>query len=82
VLGDADLGYSDALETVWWNDVVAQSDLLLSSPVVAIDTSGDDVVVTDESGDRHAARQVIVSASIGVLQSEMKEGSEAHILMY
>jgi len=44
---------------------------LLSSPVVSIDTSGDDVVITDSSGATHAARQVIVTVSIGVLQSEM-----------
>ncbi|MBM4393448.1 MAG: FAD-dependent oxidoreductase [Deltaproteobacteria bacterium] len=70
VLGDKDLGYSDALETVWWNDVVANSDLLLSAPVVRIDTSGDDVVVTDLTGGEHLARQVIVTVSIGVLQAE------------
>ena len=70
-IGDKDLGYSDALETVWWNDVVANSDLLLDSPVIKIDTSGDDVVITDDNGDLHAARQVIVTVSIGVLQSEM-----------
>ena len=29
VLGDKDLGYADALETVWWDDVVANCDLLL-----------------------------------------------------
>ena len=63
VLGDKDLGYSDALQTVWWDDVIAQSDLLLSSPVVAIDTSGSDVIVTDANLDRHAARQVIVTVS-------------------
>jgi monoamine oxidase len=71
VIGDKDLGYSDALETVWWNDVSTNSELLLNSPVVAIDTSGDDVIVTDAHGDLHAARQVIVTVSIGVLQSEM-----------
>lgn len=70
VIGDKDLGYSDALETVWWNDVVANSTLLKSSPVVKIDTNGDDVIVTDIHGDRHAARQVIVTVSIGVLQAE------------
>ncbi len=70
VLGDKDLGYSDALETVWWDEVVAASDLLLSSPVVTVDTSGDDVVVTDVHGDVHLARQVIVTVSIGVLQAE------------
>ena len=70
-LGDKDLGYADILETLWWDDVVANSDLLLSSPVVSIDTSGDDVVVTDLNGATHVARQVIVTVSIGVLQSEM-----------
>ena len=70
VIGDKNLGYLDALETVWWNDVIANSDLLLSSPVVSIDTRGDNVVVTDAFGDLHAARQVIVTVSIGVLQSE------------
>ena len=71
VIGDKDLGYSDALETVWWNDVVANSDLLLESPVVAIDTRGADVIVIDANGDQHAARQVIVTVSIGVLQAEL-----------
>jgi monoamine oxidase len=71
VIGDKDLGYSDALETVWWNDVVANGDLLLSRPVVQVDSRGDDVVIMDQSGSLHAARQVIVTVSIGVLQSEM-----------
>ena len=71
VIGDKELGYSDALEAVWWNDVVDQSDLLLERPVVQIDASGENVIVTDESGAQHAARQVIVTVSIGVLQAEM-----------
>lgn len=73
VIGRKDLGYSDALETVWWDDV-KNSDLitlLKSSPVEKIDTSGDDVIVTDANGFLHAARQVIVTVSIGVLQKEM-----------
>lgn len=71
VIGDKDLGYSDALETVWWDSVIAQSDVLLGSPVVEIDTQGDDVVVSDANGHVHLARQVIVTVSVGVLQSEM-----------
>ena len=71
VIGDNSLGYLDALNTVWWNDVLANSDLLLNSPVTRIDTSGSDVIVTTENGDLHAARQVILTVSIGVLQSEM-----------
>ena len=47
------------------------ANLLLDSPVVKIDTSGDDVIVTDTNGGLHAARQVIVTVSIGVLQKEM-----------
>ncbi|MDA1010874.1 MAG: NAD(P)/FAD-dependent oxidoreductase [Chloroflexi bacterium] len=70
-LGNPELGYIDALRTVWWDEVVAGSDLLLNSPVIAIDTTGGDVVVTDSSGAQHAARQVTVTVSIGVLQSEM-----------
>ena len=70
VIGDKYLGYSDALETVWWNAVIANSDLLPSSPVVEINTNGSDVIVTDSHGDLHAARQVIVTVSIGVLQAE------------
>ena len=71
VLGDKNLGYSDVLETLWWDDVVTNNDLLLSRPVMSIDTSGDDVVIMDSRGAVHAARQVIVTVSIGVLQSEM-----------
>jgi len=71
VIGDKNLGYSDALETVWWSDVQANSDVLLSSPVVAVDTSGNDVIVRDANGNLHAARQVIVTVSIGVLQNEI-----------
>ena len=70
-LGDKNLGYLDALETIWWNDVVANNDLILNSPVVKIDASGDNVIVTDANDDKHAARQVIVTVSIGVLQAEM-----------
>jgi monoamine oxidase len=69
-IGDKDVGYLDALQTVWWDDVVAESDLLLSSPVTRIDTTGPNVVVTDVHGAQHAARQVIVTVSIGVLQAE------------
>ncbi|ROR97967.1 monoamine oxidase [Sinobacterium caligoides] len=67
---DKNRGFSDVLEGVWWKDVMAGSTLLLSSPVTAIDTRGDDVIVTTESGDLHAARQVIVTVSLGVLQAE------------
>ena len=71
VIGDKDLGYSDALTSVWWQAVLEEADLLLERPVVRIDTSGDFVIVTDQSGDQHWAQQVIVTVSIGVLQAEV-----------
>ena len=70
-IGDKNLGYSDALSTLWWDSVLTAGDVLLNSPVEAIDTSGSDVVVTDATGLRHIARQVIVTVSIGVLQQEL-----------
>ena len=73
VIANKDLGYLDVLNTVWWDEVVANSDLLLNSPVVTIDTSGEDVVVTDIHNKKHFARQVIVTVSIGVLQAEIIE---------
>ena len=70
VIGNKSIGYSDALAEIWWDDVLARSNLLLNSPVVKIDTTGADVVVTDANGEQHAARQAVVTVSIGVLQSE------------
>ncbi|MDA8827957.1 FAD-dependent oxidoreductase [Luminiphilus sp.] len=70
VLSDKALGYADALQTVWWDEVLADVDLLLSSPVVSIDTSGDGVVATDIQGRRHSARHIVVTVSVGVLQAE------------
>ena len=55
---------------MWWDDVLVYADLLLSSQVVSIDTSGDDVLATDMQGRRHMARQIIVTVSVGVLQAE------------
>ena len=68
-IADKDLGYSDALEQLWWDDVVSANDILLNTPVEVIDTTGEQVVVLDANGGRHLARQVIVTVSIGVLQS-------------
>ncbi len=69
VISDKDLGYSDVLNKVWWDEVIANSDLLLNSPVVRIDTSGDDVMVIDAQDRKHFGRQVIITVSIGVLQA-------------
>jgi monoamine oxidase len=71
---DKNLGYLDALKTVWWDDVVKTSDVLLHSPVTRIDTrKAGEVVVTDAGGSQHAARQVIITVPIGVLQAEAIE---------
>ena len=71
VIGDKNLGYSDALSTLWWDSVLEAGNVLLNSPVTEIDTNGSDVVVSDAKGLRHLARQVIVTVSIGVLQQEL-----------
>ncbi|MEM7081555.1 MAG: FAD-dependent oxidoreductase [Pseudomonadota bacterium] len=71
VIGDAQLGYSDALQSVWWDDVLANSDLLLNRPVISINTTDQGVVVSDDTGAEHVADRVIVTVSIGVLQAEI-----------
>jgi monoamine oxidase len=68
VLAPSDLGYSDALDRIWWGDVLKH--VLLNRPVAHIDASGQGVVVEDAAGDKYRAQKVIVTASIGVLQSE------------
>ncbi len=68
VVAPADLGYSDILDRIWWQDVLPQVDY--ERPVVGIDYGGDHVVVTDAAGAETRAHKVIVTASIGVLQSE------------
>ncbi|MEM7692355.1 MAG: NAD(P)/FAD-dependent oxidoreductase [Pseudomonadota bacterium] len=73
VLGDKDLGYSDVLNALWWDDVVTNSELLLNRPVTRIDTSGERVAVTDATGAVHRAKHVIVTVSVGVLQAEVIE---------
>ena len=68
VLTPTDLGYSDALDQIWWRDVLDH--ITLNSPVTRIDSSGSQVTVTDTTGQEYRAHKVIVTASIGVLQSE------------
>ncbi len=68
VLAPADLGYSDALDKIWWGDVL--NHVMLNRPVTHIDSSRKQIVVHDAAGDKHLAGKVIVTASIGVLQSE------------
>lgn len=70
-LKPSNLGYSDALDTVWWNDVIGS--VQLNSPVKQIDMRNDIAIVTDGKGDQHWAKKVIVTVSIGVLQCESIE---------
>ena len=66
VIADKDLGYADALNDLWWKDVISSNDLLLNTPVESVDTTGDDVLVIDAKGGQHLARQVIITVSVGV----------------
>ncbi len=68
MVAPADLGYSDILDQIWWQEVLPQVDY--ERPVVQINYGGDQVVVTDAAGAQTLAHKVIVTASIGVLQSE------------
>ncbi len=68
VVAPANLGYSDILDKIWWQEVLPQ--VGYERPVESIDFSGEHVVVTDASGARTLAHKVVVTASIGVLQSE------------
>jgi monoamine oxidase len=70
-LKPSNLGYSDALDTVWWTDVMES--VHLNRPVNQIDMRNEIAIVTDDKGDQHRAKKVIVTASIGVLQSESIE---------
>lgn len=68
VVAPADLGYSDILDRIWWQELLTHVDY--ERPVVQVAYGGDHVVVTDAAGDQARAHKVIVTASIGVLQSE------------
>ena len=70
-LAPANLGYLDALDQIWWHEVL---DLVqLNRAVVHVDYSGDSIEVEDHTGARYFARNLLVTASIGVLQSEIIE---------
>ena len=68
MLAPLDLGYSDVLERIWLKDV--NPHIALNRPVTHIDSSGKQVLIEDATGARHRARKVILTVSIGVLQSE------------
>jgi len=69
VLAPSKLGYSDVLEKIWWNEI--SDHVLLNTVVEHIDSSGNSVAVHDKGGNRHICHKVIITASIGVLQSEL-----------
>lgn len=68
VLAPGNVGYLDVLDRIWWRDVLSHVEL--NKPVTHIDTGGSNVVVHDASGAQYLANKVIVTASVGVLQSE------------
>ena len=63
-----DIGYLDILNRLWWDNIIKHVDL--NKPVTEIDSTGKSVVITDAAGNQYLAHKVIVTASIGVLQSE------------
>ncbi|MEM7293939.1 MAG: FAD-dependent oxidoreductase [Pseudomonadota bacterium] len=71
VIKHHDIGYLDVLNKVWWNPVLEH--VSFNRPVTKIDTRGDHVVVSDAKGAQYHAHKVIVTVSIGVLQSETIE---------
>ncbi|MFT5260396.1 MAG: monoamine oxidase [Gammaproteobacteria bacterium] len=62
------LGYLDVLNKIWWDDII--DNIQFNSPVVEIDTQTNVAVITTQDQTQYQAKKVIVTASIGVLQSE------------
>jgi len=67
-LTSADLGYLDVLDQIWWRAVLPN--VKPNSAVEQINTANSDCAVTLSNGEEYTASRVIVTASIGVLQSE------------
>jgi monoamine oxidase len=63
------IGYLDALDTLYFNQIVGK--VTLNSPVVAVDTSGIKPVAIDANGVYHYANRILVTVSVGVLQAEI-----------
>ena len=63
------VGYLDALDTLYFNQVAGK--ITLNSPVTVIDTSGIKPVAIDANGVYHYADVILVTVSVGVLQAEM-----------
>lgn len=67
-IAKTDLGYSDVLDKIWWQTII--SNIRLNSVVAEINTTDAQCLVTLQGGKKFIAEKVIVTASIGVLQSE------------
>ncbi len=68
VLSLFNTGYLDVLDQIWWNDILDH--VSLSTPVAEVDTSGEHIRVTDSNGNVVSAKKIIITVSIGVLQSQ------------
>ena len=62
-------GYLDALNTLYFNQVVPY--ITYNSPVSVVDTSGIKPVAIDDNGVYHYADAIIVTVSVGVLKAEI-----------
>ncbi len=69
VYGLEPTGYLDALNTLYFNQVVPF--VTLNSPVTVVDTTGIKPVAIDDNGVYHYADAIIVTVSVGVLKAEI-----------
>ena len=67
VYGLRPVGYLDALNTLYFNQVVPR--IAYNSPVTVVDRSGTKPVAIDANGVWHYADAIIVTVSVGVLKS-------------
>jgi monoamine oxidase len=67
--GLAPVGYREALDTLYFNQVLP--DVIYNSPVTVVDTSGIKPVAIDDNGVYHYADAIIVTVSVGVLKAEI-----------
>lgn len=67
IYGLATTGYLDALDSIYFNQVLDR--VLYNSPVTSVDTSGARPVAIDANGIRHVADTIIVTVSLGVLKA-------------
>ncbi|MDX1693767.1 MAG: NAD(P)/FAD-dependent oxidoreductase [Ketobacteraceae bacterium] len=67
IYGLAPVGYLDALNTLYFNEITDR--IRYNSPVTTVDTSGARPVAIDSNGVRHYADAIIVTVSLGVLKA-------------